>query len=176
MSKITSAKNYDLFIKEACFFYCQDVYEGDWDGKENYIVASDTPEEMLVKKYPEIMEELSPYIFCNASCGRIYAESKRNIDKHRKRSINTLSYGSIEVIDNMLIREDQEMDIMLLLEEGLAVCTPIQRERIKQYYLEGMTIAEIANGRSISNVYDSIVAGLKKIQKFYDIHPKKQGL
>lgn len=171
MSKIISVKDYDLFIKEACFFYCQDVYEGDWTGKENFIVASDTPEEILIKKYPEVMKQLSPYVFCNAACGRIYAESKRNIDKYRKRSMNMVKYGSIEEIEDMLIREDREMEYALLIKEGLSVCTPIQRERIIKYYIEGLTLKEIANGKNIANVQQSIEAGIKKIKNFYGVHP-----
>ena len=76
----------------------------------------------------------------------------------------------------MLIREDQEMDTMLLIEEGLAACTPIQRDRIRKYYLEGMTLEEIADGKDCKSISESIAAGLKKIKKLFDAYPQKQGL
>ena len=71
MSNITKAKKYSTFVKECRFFFCQSIFEGDWDGKEKYIVSSDTPERVLREKYPEIMKALSPYLFCNAACGDI---------------------------------------------------------------------------------------------------------
>ena len=153
MSNITSEKNYDLFIQEARFFFCQDIFEGDWDGKEKYIVASDTPEDVLWEHYPEIMKKLSPYLFCDAACGEVYAESKRNIDKHKKRASTTTSYGSIEVFEKMIADGSQSTDMILIIEEMLSVCTPIQRDRIRKFYLEGMSIPEIANGRSIKAVF-----------------------
>lgn len=63
MSNITNEINYDLFIREVRFFYCQDIFEGDWDGKEKYIVASDTPEDVLRELYPEIMKNCLPTCF-----------------------------------------------------------------------------------------------------------------
>ena len=86
MSNITSEKYYDLFIQEARFFYCQDIYEGDWEGKEKYIVASDTPEKELWGKYPAIMKKLSPYMFCDSASGEVFAESAKNISKFKKRA------------------------------------------------------------------------------------------
>ena len=173
MSNITSEKNYDLFIQEARFFFCQDIFEGDWDGKEKYIVASDTPEDVLLEHYPEIMKKLSPYLFCDAACGEVYAESKRNIDKHKKRASTTTSYGSIEVFEKMITDGSQSTDMIIMIEEMLSVCTPIQRDRIRKFYLEGMPIPEIANGRSIKAVYKSIRAGLIKIQKIYHVKVEK---
>lgn len=173
MSNITGEKNYDLFIQETRFFYCQDIFEGDWDGKEKYIVASDTPEDVLLVHYPEIMKKLSPYLFCNAACGEVYAESKKNIDKHKKRASTTTSYGSIEVFEKMITDGSQSTDMILIIEEMLSVCTPIQRDRIRKFYLEGMPIPEIANGRSIKAVYKSIRAGLIKIQKKYHVKVEK---
>ena len=79
MKSITSERNYEAFVQECRFFYCQEIYEGDWDGKEQFIVASDTPEDELLEKYPEIMERLSPYLFCNAACGEAYAETKYSL-------------------------------------------------------------------------------------------------
>ncbi|MCI6157874.1 MAG: hypothetical protein MR660_07315 [Peptoniphilaceae bacterium] len=171
MSNITKLKNYASFVQECCFFFCQSIYEGDWDGREKYIVSSDTPEEELRKKYPEIMKALSPYLFCNAACGDIYSESLKNIDKFKKRSSNTIEFGSIEVVEDQIIAEKPELEMKLMIEEGLSVCTPLQRVRIKQYYIEGMTLSQIARGKNISSVQQSIDAGIRKMKKFFGVHP-----
>ena len=171
MPNITKAKNYSAFVKECRFFFCQSIFEGDWDGKEKYIVSSDTPERVLWEKYPEIMKALSPYLFCNAACGDIYAESLRNIDKFRKRGTNTISFGAVEVIEDQICSEAPEMELQLLIAEGLSACTPLQRERIQKYYLEGMTLSQIAGGRNISNVQQSIEAGIRKIKKHFGVDP-----
>lgn len=173
MSTITSLAHYDSFIKECRFFFCQSVYEDDWTGKEKYILASDTPEEELLLKYPEIMKKLSPYLFCNAACGDIYAESVKNISKFQKRSLNTISYGAIEEIENEIDHSAIDLDVNLLIEEALSVCTPIQQKRIKQYYIDGMTLKQIASGKDITSVRESIQAGVKKIKKHFGVNPKK---
>lgn len=134
MSNITNLKNYSSFVKECRFFYCQTVFDGDWDGREKFIVSSDTTENELWMKYPEIMKALSPYMFCNAACGDIYAESLKNINKFRKRSSNTIDFGAIEVLEDQMDIEAPELGIRLILSEGLSVCTPLQRERIQKYY------------------------------------------
>ena len=124
MSNITNLKNYSSFVKECRFFYCQTVFDGDWDGREKFIVSSDTTENELWMKYPEIMKALSPYMFCNAACGDIYAESLKNINKFRKRSSNTIDFGAIEVLEDQMDIEAPELGIRLILSEGLSVCTP----------------------------------------------------
>jgi DNA-directed RNA polymerase specialized sigma subunit len=171
MSKITNAENYPAFIEECRFFFCDSLYEGDWDGKEKYILASDTSEEVLWAKYPEIMEELSPYLFCSAACGEVYAESRRNIEKFNKRRLNTWSFGSVDDVEDQVDYDAEDTEVAVLIEEGLSVCTPTQRERISKYYLEGLTLRQIADGANISSVQQSINAGLKKIRNFFEGNP-----
>lgn len=168
MSKITSAKDYELFAKECRFFFCQDIYENDWTGKERYIIASNTPEDVLLKKYPEVMAALSPYLFCNAKCGEAFAESQKNIWKYNKRRNCTISFEEMEY---QLGVNNAEIEMRLMIEEGLEVCTSIQRERIRKYYLEGMSLDQIANGLSPVSVYQSIAAGIKRIKKYFGVTP-----
>lgn len=175
MAIIKQLDKYELFVQEARFFFCQDIYEDDWEGKEKYIVASDTPEDVLRKNYPEIMQALSPYFFCNSACGDVYAESKRNIDKFKKRRGSTLSFGQIEVIEDLVASSSNPEERAFLIKEALSVCTPLQRDRIQKYYLEGMTLREIANGKDPKTIKESIAAGIKRIQKFFELHPQKQG-
>ena len=171
MSNITSARNYSSFVKECRFFFCQTVYEGDWDGKEKYIVSSDTAEEVLWEKYPEIMRALSPYLFCNAACGDVYAESLKNIGKFDKRKSNTISFGDTAEIEDLIELDVPEMEAKMLIAEGLSACTPLQRERIQKYYMDGMTLSQIAEGKNVSAVQQSIAAGMKRIKKFFEVHP-----
>ena len=153
MSNITNLKNYSSFVKECRFFYCQTVFDGDWDGREKFIVSSDTTENELWMKYPEIMKALSPYMFCNAACGDIYAESLKNINKFRKRSSNTIDFGAIEVLEDQMDIEAPELG------------------RIQKYYIEGMSLSEIAEGKNISTVQQSIDAGIKKMKNFFGVDP-----
>lgn len=167
MSDITRQDNYEEFTKECKFFYCQYIYEGDWDGKEKFIVASDTPEEELLKKYPRIMKKLSPYMFCNAECGEVYSESARNIEKYRKRSelefaLDDKEYEGLEYACDSCA---DQLEIAELIEKALALCTPIQRERLIKHYMEGYEIAELSAGTCRSAVNESIQAALKKIRK-----------
>lgn len=173
MSNLNKSDKYELFIQEARFFFCQDIYEGDWDCKEQYIIASDTPEKELWRKYPEIMKKLSPYMLCDSASGEVYAESARNINKFKKRARKTISFGTIEIVEDMVATEDSRSENRLLIEEGLSICTPIQRDRIRKYYIEGMTLDEIAEGKSRSAVFRSIKAGIKKIQVFYGVNVNK---
>ncbi len=168
MSSITTQKNYSSFIRECRFFFCQKLFEGQWEGKEKYIVASDTPEDELLKKYPEIMKALSPYVFCNAACGDVYAESVKNMDKFIKRSKSTISFGEIEVLENQIAYNEADNESQELIKEGLSICTPLQRERIIKYYIEGKNLRQIANGKNIANVQQSIQTGLKKIKKYFE--------
>ena len=130
----------------------------------------------MLEKYPEIMERLSPYLFCNAACGEAYAETKGNIDKFRTRRMNTISFGSSEdfedlLPDDSLLDGSLSMEEMTILAEGLKVCTPIQRERIIKYFITGMNLKEIANGNNISAIKESIYAGIKRIKKIYTGNP-----
>lgn len=100
-----------------------------------------------------------------------YAESLKNINKFRKRSSNTIDFGAIEVLEDQMDIEAPELGIRLILSEGLSVCTPLQRERIQKYYIEGMSLSEIAEGKNISTVQQSIDAGIKKMKNFFGVDP-----
>ena len=89
----------------------------------------------------------------------------------RKRSSNTIDFGAIEVLEDQMDIEAPELGIRLILSEGLSVCTPLQRERIQKYYIEGMSLSEIAEGKNISTVQQSIDAGIKKMKNFFGVDP-----
>lgn len=169
--KPASIKKVSVFLREDVTKLDQYIAQADFLGREKFIVSSDTTENELWMKYPEIMKALSPYMFCNAACGDIYAESLKNINKFRKRSSNTIDFGAIEVLEDQMDIEAPELGIRLILSEGLSVCTPLQRERIQKYYIEGMSLSEIAEGKNISTVQQSIDAGIKKMKNFFGVDP-----
>ena len=168
MSDITRQDNYEEFTKECKFFFCQYIYEGDWDGKEKYIVASDTPEEELLKKYPRIMKKLSPYVLCSSECGEVFSESKKNIDKFYRRNCEDTYYDEAD-FSYIPLDQSFEENIMhaQLVEQALALCTPIQKERLIKHFAEGYTLPELStcSSTSTSTVKDSINLALKKIRK-----------
>lgn len=172
MKSITTYEGYKEFIKECKFYYCQDIYEGDWDGKERYFVCSDTPEQNLLEKYPAIMKALSPYFYCNAECGKAFAETKKNLCKYQMRSFITdsldASFGPGEE-PTAWKNSGSEVEAKLMLKEAFSVCSQIQKERIYLYFVDGLSLEQIANGKcSKTAVYLSITEGIKKIKKFYN--------
>lgn len=169
MSDITRQDNYEEFTKECKFFFCQYIYEGDWDGKEKYIVASDTPEEELLKKYPTIMKRLSPYMFCNAECGKVYSESANYINKHSKRIANMVYFGD-EVGEEFDFPMESFVEKYMdkeVLKDSMNACTKIQREYINLHYVMGVSIREISimYGRHEKTVQKVIYKGLATMRE-----------
>lgn len=170
MSKITTMKNYKLFIKECRFFYCKELYGSEWSGIEKFIISSDIPENKLQEKYPEILKILSPYIYCNKECGDILLDSLRNEDKYKKRAFNELSiddeYGDIYWSLKSSVDIEKETVTKIMIDTALESLTPIQRDRIMEYFVEGLTLSQIGNGRNHKSVSESIKSGLMRMKKF----------
>lgn len=171
MVKISQIKGYEMFIEECRFFFCNDIYENSWQGKERFIVASDTPEAELKERYPEIMKALEPYIYCNAKCGTIFQDGKRNDEKFKKRALCNDSID-LESDESMILSDshDMERDVLtkLIISEALDLCTPTQKERIIKYYFDGLTFDQIANGKDKKIIRESVKSGLKKIKNFLE--------
>ena len=113
------------------------------------------------------MKKLSPYMFCNAECGEVYSESVRNIEKYRKRSelefaLDDNEYEGLEYACDSCA---EQLEMAELIEKALALCTPIQRERLIKHYMEGYEVKELSAGTCRSAVKESIQAALKKIRK-----------
>ena len=170
MSSINRLQDYESFKSECTFFECQMIYEGDWDGRERYIVASDTPEDVLLRKYPEIMKNLSPYFFVSAECGEIYAESWRNISKFKKRTSNTVYFGDEdgEEHDYPIASFVDKYMRCELLQSAMQVLSPLQKEYIQLYFLEGLKFKEISvmTGRDASTVKKTIDRGLERLRAY----------
>lgn len=175
MISITKLPGYSEFTKECKFFYCKnpDVYGQDWSGAEDYIVTSDTSEEIIKRKYPEIMQALSPYLFCGAACGAAIADGMRNTQKFQKREAIYTHYSLDEDFEqNLSDHEDwscsypiETVEMRMMIEEAMQDCTDIEKERIIKYFFHGMTLEKIACGKNPSSIMRAIDAGLKKIRK-----------
>lgn len=173
MRSITTYEGYEDFKKECSFFYCQEIYEGDWLGVERYIICTDTPELALVERFPMIMKALSPYLLCGSNCAEVFGETKKNLDKFKKRSLITDSVDEsefqheYEYLSSLPLCSTVEGKVMFM--DALLACTPLQRERIQQYYFENMTLAEIAGGKySTQAVGASIQDGIKNMKKYFE--------
>lgn len=172
MISITTYEGYKEFIKECKFYFCQDIYEGDWDGKERYFVCSDTPEQNLIEKYPAIMKALSPYFYCDAACGEAFAETQQNLWKYQKRAYITdslddpLGPGEMAASWNHV---GSDVEAKMMFKEAFSLCTPNQRERLMLFFVDGLSLEQIAGGKySRAAVYKSITKGIKKIKNFYE--------
>lgn len=173
MSNLKSTKSYTEFCKECSFFCCKDpdFYGPGWTGKERYIITSELSEEQILVKYPEIMEQLSPYILLSTEYADVFQESRRNSDKYKKRQKRTFSLADIdEISDRAEIASARDMEAVeqkLLIEEALSLCTAKERQRIAKFYYEGVPLTHIEKGVTIPSITESIKSGLKKIQKKY---------
>lgn len=175
MINITKLPMYEEFIEDCKFFYCKnpDVYGPDWSGTENYIIASELPENTMVGKYPEIMQALSPYLYCDAACGEAIAEGMRNNQKFEKRRSNFIHYELDEDFEQKLSSQDdsacanpiEQIELQMMCEKALSFCTEVEKERLVKYFYLEMNLTEIANGKSFQAISYSINEALKKIRK-----------
>lgn len=175
MINITELPGYPKFKEECKYFFCKnpDVYGPDWSGTENYIIASELSEATLVGKYPEIMRALSPYLYCDAACGEAIADGMRNTQKFQKRETIYTHYSLDEDFEQDYLAEDEIscsstveiVEMRMMIDEALKHCTAVEKERIINYYYYGMTLEQIADGKAIASIWESINTALKKIQK-----------
>lgn len=174
MSNLKLTKHYAEFCNECSFFYCKDpnFYGQGWSGEERFIITSELSEEQMLLKYPEMAEQLSPYIFLSAEYGDVFLESQRNNDKFKKRQECTASLADIDKISVHAKSSSAEgieaVERKLLIEEALSLCTPKERDRIVKFYYEGIPKTHIDKCAVRWSVTESINAGIKKIRKNFE--------
>lgn len=170
--RLRNIPGYKEFKNIARFFFCEEEYPG-WTGTEKAAVITELSEEELLKKFPEIMKELSPFMFLTLEQGEIIQESNRNNHKFEMRGIRSESgFGFDE--DTSECHEEAadkgfEDDLLnsLLVQEGMTVLTEIQRQRINDYFFHNMSSREIADlqGADPSSIRESVAAGIRKMKK-----------
>lgn len=168
--KITLTKNYSEFVKECKFFDCRNdkfVYT-DWVGDADYIIATDLSEEDLIRKYPECVKALSPYILVSSAIGDVFTESRNNNLKHDYRMKGTYS---IDLMEEYLVYGEHGMssdsELSDEIRDALKSLTKVQRERFLLNVLDGRTYEEIGGSKvSPQAIKKSIDQAKEKLKKF----------
>lgn len=171
--RLRDIEGYENFKAECDFFRCEEEYPG-WTGTEKYIIISDCSEEVLMAKYPLVIEAMRPFMIVSESYGTIRKESN-NTERRIKRFAMTHETifdfdEETECCNEELIdfKTCEQIDLNLELQEALSVLTEVQRERIVKYYLQGMTFSEIARSenKNYKSVRDSVIQGIEKMKNF----------
>lgn len=173
MTKITKMDKYGEFVDECKFFPCKSgsMYGPEWSGDARFIIISNTPEAELLERYSEIMAFLSPYILLDKECGNPILESVTNTKKYHYRQ----QLESVQIDENTtgkaigFVATDDDMIQKLMLEEALSNCTTHQRRRIMRYYLERISMRELAESETVSEsaISMSISSGMKILREYY---------
>ena len=173
--RISSLENYDSFKKVCKFFRLEDEYPG-WTGDEKYGIIPDVCEDILLAKYPVIMQALSPYIILGAEYSEI---RKQSINHDRRHERNQANYESLFALDAETEYHHDELacpdvaDAFIkkqMIKDALSSLTDIQRSRIEKYFFQGMNYREIreSEGRTatIQAIAESIKNSLLKLKIF----------
>lgn len=174
-TRISTLENYDRFKEKCSFFRLEDEYPG-WTGDEKYGIITDVCEDILLAKYPVIMQALSPYIILGAE----YAEIRnQSINRERRHKRNQANYESQFAFDAETEYHHDELacpDVAeafiekQMISDAFSCLTEIQRSRIEKYFFQGMNYREIreSEGRTatIAAIAESIKNSLMKMKIF----------
>lgn len=172
--RLRDIEGYENFKAECDFFRCEEEYPG-WTGTEKYIIISDCSEEVLMAKYPLVIEAMRPFMIVGESYGTIRRESN-NTERRIKRFAMTHETifdfdEETECCNKELIdwNAGERISISLEMEEALSTLTEIQQKRIRAYYFGQMTIDEIAQKEGVYNraVRKSLQQSLEKLKKYF---------
>lgn len=172
--RLRDIPGYEEFKSICKFFICEEEYPG-WTGTEKAAVITELSEEELVIRFPKIMEELSPFLLMTPKHGEVIQESHRNNNKFKMRGIRSESSFGFDEDTSECHEEateenfEENLLISLLLQEGLAVLTQTQRQRVSDHYLHYMSFREIAELQSAdpSSIRESVIAGIEKMRKHF---------
>lgn len=138
-----------------------------------WAIATSLSEVTLRAKYGKIVAQYEPFLLLTEEHAKIIIQFHSNDRKHKKRNAelgDAFGYEDDlfekfhpELVENPF---DDGPD-MTWLYEALDKLEPIKRERVKKHYIEGISVAEIADaeGVSVQSVYKSITRALKKLEK-----------
>ena len=145
-------------------------------GDTNWAVVSDLSEEELVKMFGGQLGCCSPYLILSLEEGEILGDFNRNEDKHAKRQARSgeafgYEEGMSESVHEELVSDTFLDDILRDLDikklrGAMDLLPKVQRRRVDLYYLQSMTLAEVAaaEGVNINAVNKSIKAALKALK------------
>lgn len=129
-------------------------YRG-YTGDILYAVITDLTEDELNKKYGEELSAYRPFVILSRAMGFAIREQQRNEEKYKKRHAR----GEVDyeaMLDILFVDDEQTENARKAAEvssrnrtkeisrKALMSLTPLQRKYIVRYYLDGLTLEEIA--------------------------------
>lgn len=143
----------------------------------SWAVITDLSQEGLEQLFGDQLEAYSPYLIMSLEEGEIIADFNRNEDKHAKRQLRSgeafgYEEGTSEAVHEEMVTDTllddvlMELDIKKLM-ECMDQLSEVQRRRVALYYLQDMTLAEVAaaEGVNVNAVNKSIKAALKALKE-----------
>ncbi len=162
--------------REYYFVSMATEYPG-YTGPMMWILFSKIPEAEICEKYPEEVENHSPYIYMDPELSAVVREYERNDAKYRMRQIRQHSMydfedGETEIyhpelltgdILPALIEAESEKETAEWIEHITQELSEIQRSRFEKLYYEGLTITEIAASEGVD--YNSVRKAVMQLRK-----------
>ena len=129
-------------------------YRG-YTGDILYAVITDLTEDELNKKYGEELSAYRPFVILSRAMGFAIREQQRNEEKYKKRHAR----GEVDyeaMLDILFVDDEQTENARKAAEvssrnrtkeisrKALMSLTPLQRKYVVRYYIDGLTLEEIA--------------------------------
>ena len=146
-------------------------------GETSWAVITELSQEELDQLFGDQLKEHSSYLIMSLEEGEIFADFNRNEDKHAKRQLRSgeafgYEEGISEAVHEEMVTDTLLDDVLMELDiKKLMVCMDqlpeVQRRRVELYYLQDMTLAEVAaaEGVNVNAVNKSIKAALKALKE-----------
>ena len=146
-------------------------------GETSWAVITDLSQEELEQLFGDQLEAYSPYLIMSLEEGEIIADFNRNEDKHAKRQARSgeafgYEEGTSESVHEEMVSDSLLDDVLMeldiqMLRECMDQLPEVQRRRGELYYLQDMTLAEVAaaEGVNVNAVNKSIKAALKALKE-----------
>lgn len=142
-------------FKQECKIIDLSAEYNGYTGYEQYAIITDLTEEELNARYEDELAAYKPFIILSREMGLVIREHQRNNNKFKKRlargavDYETILF-SLSVEDEQTLRDrmsDEAETNRRFLEAGRKAfmsLTPLQREYVIRYYIDGLTLEEIA--------------------------------
>ena len=146
-------------------------------GETSWAVITDLLQEELEQLFGNQLKAYIPYLSMSLEEGEIFADYNRNEDKHSKRQLRSgeafgYEEGTSEAVHEEMVTDTLLDDVLIELDikklmECMDQLPEVQRRRVELYYLQDMTLAEVAaaEGVNVNAVNKSIKAALKALKE-----------
>lgn len=146
-------------------------------GETSWAVITDLAQQELDQLFGDQLEAYRPYLIMSLAEGETLADFNRNEDKHAKRQLRSgeafgYEEGTSETVHDEMVTDTLLDDVLMELDiqklkECMAQLSEVQRRRVELYFLQDMTLAEVAatEGVNVNAVNKSIKAALKALKE-----------